>query len=84
MKDFIVVQEPLGGEVVRDPVLVGRRTKGNLRKALISLLWHMLPSYLRWRVIWFTWFPETLGNPRKNNVSGHPENLKTSGKTMIL
>ena len=53
MKDFILVKEPLEEEVVRDPVQVGRRTKGKLRESMISLLWQMLPSYLRWRVIWF-------------------------------
>mgnify|MGYP000247580528 CR=1 FL=1 len=32
MKDSIFVKKPLEEEVVRDPVQVGRRTKGNLRK----------------------------------------------------
>ena len=63
MKDFIVVKEPLEEEVVRDPVQVGRRTKENLRKSMVSLLWHMLPSYLRWRVIWFYTVSGNLGKP---------------------
>ena len=32
IKDFIVLKKPLEEEVVRDPVQVGRRTKGKLRK----------------------------------------------------
>ena len=32
IKDFIAVKKPVEEEVVRDPVQVGRRTKGNLRK----------------------------------------------------
>ena len=31
MKNIIVVKKPLEEEVVRDPVQVGRRTRGNLR-----------------------------------------------------
>ena len=74
MKDFIAVKKPLEEEVVRDPVQVGRRTKENLRKSMISLLWHMLPSYLRWRVIWFymvsrkPW--ETLGKAMFQEAAG--------------
>ena len=63
IKDFIVLKKPLEEEVVRDPVQVGRRTKETLGKSMVSLLWHMLPSYLRWRVIWFYMVSGNLGKP---------------------